>query len=51
MVGSLHADTMLDRTESSSPGEGSTRRPAVLAGMLAVMLLKAATLGVFKGSA
>jgi hypothetical protein len=25
VVGSLHADTMLDCTESSSPGESSTR--------------------------
>jgi hypothetical protein len=45
-------ETLLDRTESSSPGERNTRwRPAVLAGLQAVMLLTAGALGLFKGSA
>jgi hypothetical protein len=43
------ACSLLDVTESSGPGESSTRwRPVLLAGMQATMLLGAATLGVFK---
>lgn len=42
-------DTMLDVTETSSPGESSRRwRPVVLAAAQAVMLITAATLAVFK---
>jgi hypothetical protein len=42
-------DTMLDVTETSSPGEDSARWTVVLlAGLQATMLLAAATLGVFK---
>jgi uncharacterized membrane protein len=42
-------DTMLDLTETSSPGESSSRwRPILLPGVQATMLLVAATLGVFK---
>ena len=42
-------DTMLGVTETSDPGASSTRwRPALLAGIQAVMLVTAGTLGVFK---
>jgi uncharacterized membrane protein SirB2 len=42
-------DTMLDVTETTDPGESSTRwMPALLAGVQGTMLLAAATLGVFK---
>jgi uncharacterized membrane protein len=42
-------ETMLDVTESRSPGESGTRwNPVLFAGAQAAMLLAAATLGVFK---